>query len=88
MATLPAEKKRTTIYIAEDVLEYLAIRRAKGAGSVSQQLEALARETMPYRPNTADLVAMEVRDVEGYKKQPLNPDEFEAWQSEQVWDEA
>lgn len=87
MATLPAEKKRTTIYIAGDVLEYLAIRRAKGAGSVSQQLEALARETMPYRPDIADIAAMEARDVEGYRKQPSTSEEFEPWQDEQVWDE-
>lgn len=88
MATLPVEKKRTTVYIAEDVLEYLAIRRAKGAGSVSQQLEALARETMPRRPSAADVAAMEARDVEGYQKQPLEPDELAGWQNEQVWDEA
>jgi hypothetical protein len=88
MATVSAEKKRTTIYIAEDVLEYLAIRRAKGAGSVSQQLEDLARKMMPVRPSGDDVARMEARDVEGYKKQPLEPDEFEPWQDEQVWDEA
>lgn len=88
MATVSAEKKRTTIYISEDVLEYLAVRRAKGAGSVSQQLEDLAREKMPYRPSADDIAVMEARDVEGYKKQPLTPDEFEPWQDEQVWDEA
>lgn len=88
MATVAADKKRTTIYIAEDVLEYLAIQRAKGAGSVSKQLEDLAREKMPYRPSASDIAGMEARDVEGYRKQPLELDEFEPWQDEQVWDEA
>jgi hypothetical protein len=88
MATVSTDKKRTTIYIAEDVLEYLTIRRAKGAGSVSQQLEDLARKMMPVRPSGDDIAEMEARDVEGYKKQPLEPEEFEPWQAEQVWDEA
>ena len=82
-----AEKKRTTIYISEDVLEYLAIRRAKGAGSVSQQLEDLARAKMPYRLTPEDVLNMEACDVEGYRKQPLTDDEVTVWQSEQVWDE-
>lgn len=82
-----AAKKRTTIYIAEDVLEYLAIRRAKGGGSVSQQLEDLAREKMPRHLTPEDVLAMEARDVEGYQKQPLADDEMTVWQSEQVWDD-
>ncbi len=81
------EKKRTTVYISEDVLEYLAIRRAKGAGSVSQQLEGLAREKMPRRLTPEDVLAMEARDVEGYRKQPLTDDEAAVWQDEQVWDD-
>lgn len=87
MSTTVAEKKRTTIYISEEVLEYLAIRRAKGAGSVSQQLEDLAREKMPHRLTPEDVLKMEARDVEGYRKQPLIDDEATVWQSEQVWDD-
>lgn len=87
MSTTVAEKKRTTIYISEEVLEYLAIRRAKGAGSVSQQLEDLAREKMPHRLTPEDVLKMEARDVEGYLKQPLIDDEVTVWQSEQVWDD-
>lgn len=87
MSTTIADKKRTTIYISEDVLEYLAIRRAKGAGSVSQQLEDLAREKMPHRLSSADVLAMEARDVEGYRTQPPTADEVAVWQTEQVWDE-
>lgn len=85
MASTTQGKKRTTIYIDEDVLEFLAIRRARGSGSVSQQLENLARAQMPLRLSAENLAAMEARDVEGYKKQPLEIDKD--WLEEQVWDE-
>ena len=57
MAT--SEKKRTTIYMSQEVLEYLGIRRAKGAGSVSQQLEDLVRETMPRRLSDEEVATLE-----------------------------
>lgn len=86
MPTTVTDKKRTTVYISEDVLEYLTIRRAKGAGSVSRQLEALAREQMPRHLNAKAVKLMEAQDVEGYRKQPLT-DEVSVWQGEQVWDD-
>ncbi len=87
MSTQPAEKKRTTVYISPDVLEYLAVRRARGAGSVSQQLENLVREVMPRTPSREDVAVMEAREVEGYTKKPPGPTELELWQREQVWEE-
>lgn len=87
MSIQPSAKKRTTVYISPDVLEYLAVRRARGAGSVSQQLENLVRETMPHTPSREDVAVMEAREVEGYTKKPLEPAELELWQREQVWDE-
>ncbi len=87
MSAQPAGKKRTTVYISPDVLEYLAIRRARGAGSVSQQLENLVRKTMPPTPSRKNVAAMEAREREGYTEKPLEPTELELWQREQVWDE-
>ena len=86
MSTAASDKKRTTIYMSEEVLEYLAIRRAKGAGSVSQQLENLAREKMPHRLTPEEIKLMEAQDIEGYRKHPLTG-ELDLWQSEQVWDD-
>ena len=81
------EKKRTTVYMSRDVLEYLGIRRAKGAGSVSQQLEDLVRKIMPQRLSDADIAELEARDVAGYKAQPQTQDELGVWFDEQVWEE-
>ncbi len=64
------EKRRTTIYISPEVLEFLSIRRIRGLGSVSQQLENLARQEMP--KNTA---LLEQQHHEGYTRIPEN-DEF------------
>ena len=86
MATV-SEKKRTTIYMSPEVLEYLGVRRAKGAGSVSQQLEDLVRERMPRRLSQEDIRALEARDVAGYQAQPQTRDELEPWLNEQVWAE-
>ncbi|CAN5898327.1 hypothetical protein BH24DEI2_BH24DEI2_03780 [soil metagenome] len=86
MATA-TDKKRTTIYMNSDVLEYLGIRRAKGAGSVSQQLEDLVRAQMPRRLSREAVNALEARDAAGYRSQPQTQDELEPWLSEQVWAE-
>ena len=81
------EKKRTTIYMSQEVLEYLGVRRAKGAGSVSQQLEDLVRETMPRRLSREEISALEEKDAAGYRAKPQTEDELEPWFSEQVWGE-
>ncbi len=86
MATM-SDKKRTTVYIASEVLEYLGIRRAKGAGSVSQQLEDLVREKMPRRLSSEAISELEARDAAGYRAQPQTQDELDPWLGEQVWAE-
>ena len=82
-----SEKKRTTVYMSPEVLEYLGVRRAKGAGSVSQQLEDLVREKMPRRLSEEDVKALEARDVAGYQAQPGTQDELDLWLGEQAWPE-
>jgi hypothetical protein len=77
------EKKRTTIYMSPDVLEFLKIRSAKGEGSVSQQLETLARGRMLNKKHTATL---EAKEIAAYKRQPVQNGEVDIWQDEQVWD--
>ncbi len=64
------EKRRTTIYISPEVLAFLSIRRIRGAGSVSQQLENLARQEMP-----KNQAALELQHQAGYAQVPTN-DEF------------
>ena len=76
-------KKRTTIYIATDVLEFLKIRSAKGRGSVSRQLETLARELMPKEFSPEDIKMLEQQHAQGYKTRPLGKDEFTDFYREQ-----
>jgi hypothetical protein len=71
-----SEKRRTTIYIDPEVLEFLSLRRIKGAGSVSQQLENLARQLMPKERDPNELRALEERHRRGYEAHPVRDDEF------------
>jgi hypothetical protein len=80
---METEKRRTTIYIDPKVLEFLTIRRAKGAGSVSQQLEDLAKRLMPKSYDEAELRALERKHAKGYKKHPVTKDEFADFYNEQ-----
>ena len=70
------EKRRTTIYLDPEVLEFLALRRIKGAGSVSQQLEDLARSLMPREREASEMRALDERHRQGYESQPVGDDEF------------
>jgi hypothetical protein len=83
MLFMETEKRRTTIYIDPKVLEFLTIRRAKGAGSVSQQLEGLAKGLMPADDKHSDIKALECKHIKGYKKQPVKKDEFDDFYTEQ-----
>ena len=75
------DKRQTTIYIDPKVLEFLTIRRAKGAGSVSQQLEDLAKSLMP---ENIDLRTLERKHAQGYEKYPVNANEFDDFYAEQT----
>ena len=77
------EKQRTTVYISSDVLEFLKLRSIKGSGSVSQQLETLARNLMPKEYSQEDVRRLEQRHAEGYKKQPITEGEFSDLYAEQ-----
>ena len=77
------DKKRTTIYMSKDVLEFLKIRSAKGRGSVSQQLEDLARELMPREFSPEDIKVLEQQHARGYKAHPVTEDEFADFYGEQ-----
>jgi hypothetical protein len=80
---METEKRRTTIYIDPKVLEFLTIRRARGAGSVSQQLENLAKRVMPNGYDETELKALERKHARGYKKYPVTKDEFDDFYAEQ-----
>ncbi len=81
--TKTAEKQRTTVYIASDVLEFLKLRSVKGNGSVSQQLETLARTLMPKDYTQEDVRRLEERHAKGYKRQPVTEGEFSDFYAEQ-----
>lgn len=83
MSQAQQDKKRTTVYMSPDVLEFLKIRSAKGKGSVSQQLETLARELMPRSFSQEDIVQLEKKHAEGYKTHPVSKDEFADFYDEQ-----
>jgi hypothetical protein len=78
------EKRRTTIYIDPKVLEFLTIRRAKGAGSVSKQLEDLAKRLIPEGYDETELKALERKHARGYKKYPVIKGEFDDFYAEQT----
>jgi hypothetical protein len=70
------EKRRTTIYLDPEVLEFLSLRRIRGAGSVSQQLERLARDAMPRERGADELRTLDERHRRGYEAHPVAEDEF------------
>jgi hypothetical protein len=80
---MDTEKRRTTIYIDPQVLEFLTIRRAKGAGSVSQQLEDLAKRLMPKGYDETEMKSLERKHAKGYKKHPVQKGEFDDFYAEQ-----
>lgn len=77
------EKQRTTIYISPDVLTFLKIRSAEGKGSVSQQLEDLAKQLMPITYSQKDIKRLEHAHKAGYEKQPSEEAEFSDFYKEQ-----
>lgn len=78
-----SEKQPTTIYISPDVLSFLKIRSAQGNGSVSQQLEDLAKSLMPKSFSAQDIKTLEKRHAQGYANQPQDDNEFEDLFAEQ-----
>lgn len=78
------EKRRTTIYIDPEVLEFLSLRRIKGAGSVSQQLENLARQVMPRERDADEMRSLEERHRRGYQQHPVGDDEFGPLMASQI----
>lgn len=79
----PQEKLRTTIYISPEVLTFLKIRSAQGQGSVSQQLENLAKNMMPKDYSPQDVKRLELQHALGYQDQPVNDTEFSDLYEEQ-----
>lgn len=77
------EKQRTTIYISPDVLSFLKIRSTQGNGSVSQQLEDLAKSLMPKSYRAQNIKSLEKQHAQGYANQPQDDNEFEDLFAEQ-----
>ena len=80
------EKLRTTIYISPEVLTFLKIRSAQGQGSVSQQLESLAKNLMPKDYSAQDVKRLEEQHAQGYQSKPVSETEFSDFYDEQDLD--
>jgi hypothetical protein len=65
-------KQRTTIQINAEVLEFLKSRRNKH-GSVSRQLEELARDLIRYK---SDQKTLDEQHRLGYERHPVQPGGF------------
>ena len=78
-----ANKQRTTIYISPEVLTFLKVRSAEGKGSVSRQLEDLAKTLMPKTYSAEDVKALEQQHASGYARQPVEENEFSELYAEQ-----
>jgi hypothetical protein len=64
-------KRRTTIQIDAEVLEFLKSRRNEN-GSVSRQLKALARNLLRH---TSDQKTLDEQHWLGYERHPVKPGE-------------
>ncbi len=84
---MQTEKRRTTVYLDPEILEYLSLRHIKGAGSISEQLENLARQLMPHEHSTDEIGVLEKQQRQGYEKHPAKPDEFLDFLNSQVMEQ-
>lgn len=49
---------------------------------------AFLRDALQQALKQRQIAAMEQQHIAGYERYPLEPDEFDVWQNEQVWEEA
>jgi len=49
---------------------------------------AFLRDALQKALKQMEIVALEQQHIAGYERYPLEPDEFDVWQNEQVWQEA
>lgn len=78
------EPKQMTVWIDGDVYQAMLIAKAKGSGSLKNQInEALRRKL-----GVKDVAALEAQEREGWLKKPWgkeDQEELEAWQDVQDW---
>lgn len=53
----------------------------------SRNRSAFFRQAAELLLKQAKIKQLEQQDIQGYKRQPIRPGEFDVWQAEQVWPE-
>lgn len=49
---------------------------------------AFLRDALQKALKQMEIAALEQQHIAGYERYPLEPDEFDVWQNEQMWEEA
>jgi len=70
----------TLVEILKKVLEFLDLLMVKPTHNL------IMREVSP-SARQAQIIALEQKQIEGYKRYPQQPDEVDIWLTEQVWEE-
>jgi hypothetical protein len=78
--------KQTTVWIDGDVYEAMVLARARGGGTLKDQINEALRQAL----NIPDKARLEAQEQAAYDAKPWAPEdeaELEAWQSVQSWEQ-
>ena len=67
--------------------EQLLVEVDKAVRALDTSRSAFLREALRQALKQLQITAMEQQQIAGYKRYPTQPDEFDVWQNEQVWQE-
>ncbi len=67
--------------------EQLLVEVDKAVRALETSRSAFLREALRQALKQLQITAMEQQQIAGYKRYPTQPDEFDVWQNEQVWQE-
>jgi hypothetical protein len=76
--------KQTTVWIDGDVYEAMVLARARGGGTLKDQINQALRQAL----NVPDKAMLEAQERAAYEAKPWGTEdeaELEAWQSVQAW---
>lgn len=78
--------KQTTVWIDGDVYEAMVLARARGGGTLKDQINESLRQAL----NVPAKAMLEAQEQAAYDAKPWGPEdesELEAWQSVQAWEQ-
>ncbi len=67
--------------------EQLLIEVDKAVRDLEISRSAFLRDALRRALKQLQIAAMEQQQIDGYKRYPTEPDEFDVWQDEQLWQE-